>query len=121
MFFAVVLAKKYLNPSSDIIEVLAGLDNVDAVFNSLVDTLDVVMKDGRTGMRFSRAIVAQHLLTLSSRSPTKGSSNCDRRRFRGLSDGTRLILPAPRLLSRADEGTREIWLDASTVMLNSQS
>lgn len=43
------LAKKYTNPSSDIIEVLAGLDNVDAVFTELVTTLDHVIKDGRTG------------------------------------------------------------------------
>lgn len=50
MFFAVVLAKKYLNPSSDIIEVLAGLDHVDTVFNALVDTLDHAIKDGRTGV-----------------------------------------------------------------------
>lgn len=45
-----VLAKKYLNPSSDIIEVLAGLDKVDAVLNALVDTLDQAIKDGRTSM-----------------------------------------------------------------------
>lgn len=50
VFFAVVLAKKYLNPSSDIIEVLAGLDNVDAVFNALVETLHDAIMDGRTGM-----------------------------------------------------------------------
>ena len=49
MFFAVVLAKKYTNPSSDIIEVLAGIDSVDAVFAELVTTLDQVIRDGRTG------------------------------------------------------------------------
>ena len=48
VFFAIVLSKKYLNPSSNIIEVLAGLDSVDTVFNSLVDTLDQAIKDGRT-------------------------------------------------------------------------
>lgn len=48
VFFAVVLAKKYTNPSSDIIEVLAGLDNVDAVFIELVAILDQAIKDGRT-------------------------------------------------------------------------
>lgn len=47
MFFAVVLAKKYTNPSSDIIEVLAGLDSVDATFTELVTCLDQVIKDGR--------------------------------------------------------------------------
>lgn len=43
-----LLAKKYTNPSSDIIEVLAGLDNVDAVFTDLVTALDHAIKDGRT-------------------------------------------------------------------------
>ncbi|GAB7360545.1 hypothetical protein MBLNU230_g8493t1, partial [Neophaeotheca triangularis] len=48
VFFAVVLAKKYTNPSSDIIELLAGLDQVDAVFTELVAVLDYAIKDGRT-------------------------------------------------------------------------
>lgn len=50
MFLGVCLEKKYTNPSSDIIEVLAGLDNVDAVFTELVTALDQVIKDGRTSM-----------------------------------------------------------------------
>jgi hypothetical protein len=49
VFFAVVLAKKYTSPSSDIIEVLAGLDNVDLAFAELVTSLDQVIRDGRTG------------------------------------------------------------------------
>ncbi|KAI7583871.1 DUF1741-domain-containing protein, partial [Hortaea werneckii] len=48
VFFAVVLTKKYTNPSSDIIDVLAGLDKVDAVFTELVAVLDHAIKDGRT-------------------------------------------------------------------------
>ncbi|GAB1736072.1 hypothetical protein NU219Hw_g6123t1 [Hortaea werneckii] len=48
VFFAVVLTKKYTNPSSDIIDVLAGLDRVDAVFTELVAVLDHAIKDGRT-------------------------------------------------------------------------
>lgn len=48
MFFAVVLSKRFTNPSSDVIEVLAGLDNVDTVFFELVGTLDHAIKDGRT-------------------------------------------------------------------------
>ena len=50
VFFAVILAKKYTNPSSDIIEVVAGLDDVDVVFSELVAALDSVIKDGETGM-----------------------------------------------------------------------
>lgn len=51
VFFAVILAKKFTNPSSDVIEVLAGLDNVDTVFSDLVATLDQAIKDGRSGMK----------------------------------------------------------------------
>jgi hypothetical protein len=42
------MSKKFNNASSDIIEVFAGIDNVDAVFYDLVDTLDHAVKDGRT-------------------------------------------------------------------------
>jgi hypothetical protein len=45
---ASVLPKKYTNPSSDIIDVLAGLDEVDAVFTDFVAALDVNIKTGRT-------------------------------------------------------------------------
>lgn len=48
VFFAKVLSKRYTNPSSDIIGVLAGLDNVDTVFTDLVATLDGAIKAGRT-------------------------------------------------------------------------
>lgn len=43
------MTKKYTNPSSDIIDVLAGLDNVDAVFSDLVTTLETAIRDGRDG------------------------------------------------------------------------
>jgi hypothetical protein len=47
-FLASVLPKKYNNPSSDIINVLAGLDQVDAVFTEFVAALDVTVRTGRT-------------------------------------------------------------------------
>jgi hypothetical protein len=47
-FLASTLTKKYANPSSDIINVLAGLDQVDAIFTEFVATLDVTIKAGRT-------------------------------------------------------------------------
>ena len=40
VFFSVVLAKRYTTPSADIIDVLAGLDSVDAVFSEVVSTLE---------------------------------------------------------------------------------
>ncbi|KAK6438373.1 hypothetical protein LTR95_005424 [Oleoguttula sp. CCFEE 5521] len=46
VFFSVLLTKKYTNPSSDIIEILAGLDNADVVFARLVASLEqTLMKD----------------------------------------------------------------------------
>ncbi|PQE09140.1 UPF0588 membrane protein [Rutstroemia sp. NJR-2017a WRK4] len=46
-FLSAVLAKKYTNPSSDIISVLAGLDRVDAIFTDFVAALDVTIRTGR--------------------------------------------------------------------------
>ncbi|GAB7349143.1 hypothetical protein MBLNU459_g8085t1 [Dothideomycetes sp. NU459] len=48
VFLARVFSKRYTNTSSDIIEVLAGLDNVDSVFTDLVATLDTAIKSGRS-------------------------------------------------------------------------
>lgn len=48
VFLSKVLSKKYHSPSADIIEVLAGLDHVDAVFTDLVATLDTAIQRGRT-------------------------------------------------------------------------
>jgi len=52
VFFSVILAKRYTNPSSDIIDVLAGLDMVDAVFTDLVTTLETAVRAGREGELF---------------------------------------------------------------------
>jgi len=49
-FLAATLPKKYTNPSSDIINVIAGLDQVDAVFTDFVAVLDVTIRTGRTCM-----------------------------------------------------------------------
>lgn len=46
MFLVSVLGKKYTNPSSDIIEVLAGLDSVDTVFGEFVGALDGIVRGG---------------------------------------------------------------------------
>ncbi|KAH0379571.1 DUF1741-domain-containing protein, partial [Aureobasidium melanogenum] len=48
VFLSKVFSKRYTNPSSDIIEVLAGLDNVDTVFNDLVTVLDTIISSGKT-------------------------------------------------------------------------
>ncbi|KAI0182130.1 DUF1741-domain-containing protein [Hypoxylon sp. FL1284] len=47
-FFSAVLRKKYTNPSSDIIAVLAGLDQVDTIFTDFVGALDTIIRNGKT-------------------------------------------------------------------------
>jgi hypothetical protein len=45
---ASVLGKKYTNPSSDIIELLAGLDHIDTVFADFVAALESLIRAGRS-------------------------------------------------------------------------
>ena len=42
--------KRYTNPSADIITVLAGLDEVDAVFSEFASVIDSIIRNGRSGM-----------------------------------------------------------------------
>ncbi|KAI9931321.1 hypothetical protein ASPWEDRAFT_22825 [Aspergillus wentii DTO 134E9] len=46
VFLACVLRKKYTNPSSDIITVLAGLDEVDHIISEFVAVLDGIIRNG---------------------------------------------------------------------------
>ncbi|KAH6618993.1 hypothetical protein C7974DRAFT_40293 [Boeremia exigua] len=48
VFLDAALTKKYTNPSSDIISVLAGLHDADAVMTDLITMLDTVIRTGRT-------------------------------------------------------------------------
>ncbi|KAK8165689.1 hypothetical protein BKA80DRAFT_271969 [Phyllosticta citrichinensis] len=48
VFLGAVLSKKYTNPSSDILSVLAGLDNADVVLPELVGALDTIIRSGRS-------------------------------------------------------------------------
>lgn len=43
-----VLAKKFTNPSSDIIELLAGLGHIDTVFSDFVGALESLIRGGRS-------------------------------------------------------------------------
>ncbi|CAK7199914.1 hypothetical protein SEUCBS139899_002601 [Sporothrix eucalyptigena] len=47
-FLSAALAKKYNNPSSDVIDLLAGLDRVDAVLSDFVAALDQLLRFGKT-------------------------------------------------------------------------
>ncbi|CAG9944150.1 unnamed protein product [Clonostachys rosea f. rosea IK726] len=48
VFLSSVLGKRYPHPSSDIISVLAGLDQVDTVFTDCVGALDGLIRNGQT-------------------------------------------------------------------------
>lgn len=48
VFLAGILKKKYTNPSSDVITVLAGLDEVDRVTSDFVAVLDGVIRNGKS-------------------------------------------------------------------------
>ena len=47
VFLDAALSKKYTNPSSDIIAVLAGLHDADVVMAEFVGALDMVIRNGR--------------------------------------------------------------------------
>jgi len=46
VFLGGVLTKRYTNPSSDVIDVLAGLDQVDLVFAEFVTCIDLAIRNG---------------------------------------------------------------------------
>ncbi|KAF2748999.1 DUF1741-domain-containing protein [Sporormia fimetaria CBS 119925] len=48
VFLDAALSKKYTNPSSDILSILASLDHADAVLSDFVATLDSAIRNGRT-------------------------------------------------------------------------
>jgi hypothetical protein len=45
VFLTSILSKKYTNPSSDVITVLAGLDEVDHVISEFVAVLDGIVRN----------------------------------------------------------------------------
>ncbi|KAG9257622.1 uncharacterized protein F5Z01DRAFT_404717 [Emericellopsis atlantica] len=47
VFLSSVLSKKYPQPSSDAIAVLAGLDYIDTIFTDFVGTLDGIIRNGK--------------------------------------------------------------------------
>lgn len=52
-----VFAKKYTNPSADIIEVFAGLDAIDKLMNDLSGGLDLIIKtNAKSGLNPFRCV-----------------------------------------------------------------
>lgn len=104
-----MLGKKYSTPSSDIIEILAGLDHVDAVLTDLVATLEQVIRSGGTGKQ-GRVHITTCKLTSSSPAPSEGGSNLYRRGLGRIPDNHYLVLHESRLLSGHHKGPSHVWL-----------
>lgn len=63
VFLACVLKKKYTNPSSDVITVLAGLDEVDHVISDFVSMLDGIIRKGGSSKYLSGIISTASILS----------------------------------------------------------
>ncbi len=63
VFLGVTLAKRYTNPSSDIITVIAGLDEVDAVFLEFANVIEQCIRTGRVFELRQKAIDTALALT----------------------------------------------------------
>ncbi|KAL9601960.1 MAG: hypothetical protein Q9219_002184 [cf. Caloplaca sp. 3 TL-2023] len=63
VFLGVVLAKRYTNPSSEIITVLAGLDDVDDVFPNFANAIEMVVRAGGSIETRQKAIMVAIALT----------------------------------------------------------
>lgn len=51
-FLGGVLSKRYTNPSSDVITILAGLDQVDKRVSDLVNGIDDLVRNGKHSQLF---------------------------------------------------------------------
>jgi hypothetical protein len=88
VFLSASLTKRYPHPSSDIISILAGLDNIDAVFTDFIGALDSVIRSGK-----ARKALAQLIATKIN--VDSGQRPCDTRPWRF---SWRLLLVHTKLL-----------------------
>ncbi|KAJ4311028.1 hypothetical protein N0V94_008154 [Neodidymelliopsis sp. IMI 364377] len=104
VFLDVALTKKYTNPSSDIISVLAGLHDADTVMTDFIATLDSVIRTGRTLPLRRKAIRATLSITAAGFHTALPSYFTHRDLFPSLmkyiqdSDESNQVLPALYLL-----------------------
>lgn len=103
VLLGVILAKRYTNPSADIITVLAGLDEVDAVFSEFANVIENIIRTGRSG-RCSRSNSHLHkALRDDSGDSRQGYRCCSIADFRGVSDKPRIVLCPPRPIPSFDK------------------
>jgi hypothetical protein len=79
VFLTSILSKKYTNPSSDVITVLAGLDEVDHVISNFVVVLDRIIRNG-SSCKSLPVLLLTDILTVdpnfSSRCAAQGHQDC---------------------------------------------
>lgn len=97
VFLACVLKKKYTNPSSDVITVLAGLDEVDHVISDFVSMLDGIIRKGSSSKYLNGMISTISTLynRSSSRCSGKSHSSCHCNGQRGIQNEPRIVLCPP--------------------------
>lgn len=102
VFLDAALTKKYTNPSSDIISVLAGLHDADVVLADFVGALDTVIRNGRTRtLPWTRDFERLALIHACSASPSQSRSDRPIYHRRRLPHPPALVLHPPRPLSLA--------------------
>jgi hypothetical protein len=124
VFLAAVLSKKYTNPSSDIITILAGLHDADAVLSDLVGTIDGVIKNGRSSTTIP--LISRILLTICSRCSQKGDNICPGHDIWSLLHGSHILFYSQRPLSIPHEGSSilqliSLFLQSPKFILDSDS
>lgn len=93
VFLDAALTKKYTNPSSDIISVLAGLHDADAVMTDFVATLDAAIRNGRSSMYGEHT--REHVLTTASAAAAQGCPGHALHHRCRLPHGAPVLLHAP--------------------------
>lgn len=79
VFLTSILSKKYTNPSSDVITVLAGLDEVDHVISDFVAVLDRIIRNGSSGKSLPVLLLTEIVAVdpnFSSRCAAQGHQDC---------------------------------------------
>jgi hypothetical protein len=108
-FLSAVLNKKYTNPSADVIEVLAGLDDVDKLITELVSGLDKLIRAGSTCQLLSLIFSSPFILMMHSRTSEKGHWNCSVLDLEYLPDWASDLSHSSRSLSCNCQGKIELY------------
>jgi hypothetical protein len=103
-FLGGVLSKKYTNPSSDVIALLAGLDEVDKRVSDLVNGIDVLARNGSSSE--STRSCEEARLIFSSPASRKSNRDCIGTDSGSVPNRTDLLPHSSGSLSSADEGNR---------------